>query len=109
MVCGASRNNFAQALLYVSEDMFHWDFYSVLAESRGEWGYMWECPDFFRLGDKYVLLVSPMGAGERTCVYMVGDFSYETGKLCMTSAERQTGDLTIMLLSHFWTEKAGGS
>ena len=80
MVCGASRNNFAQALLYVSEDMFHWDFYSVLAESRGEWGYMWECPDFFRLGDKYVLLVSPMGAGERTCVYMVGDFSYETGK-----------------------------
>lgn len=80
MICGASRNNFAQALLYVSEDMLHWEFFSVLAESRGEWGYMWECPDFFQLGDKYVLLVSPMGAGERTCVYMVGDFSYETGK-----------------------------
>lgn len=80
MVCGASKNNYAQALLYVSEDMFHWDFFSVLAESRGEWGYMWECPDFFPLGDKYVLLVSPMGAGERTCVYMVGDFNYKTGK-----------------------------
>lgn len=80
MICGASKKNLAQALLYVSEDMFHWDFFSVLAQSRGEWGYMWECPDFFPLGDKYVLLVSPMGAGERTCVYMVGDFSYETGK-----------------------------
>lgn len=80
MICGASKNNLAQALLYVSEDMLHWEFFSVLAQSRGEWGYMWECPDFFPLGDKYVLLVSPMGAGERTCVYMVGDFSYETGK-----------------------------
>ena len=80
MICGASKNNLAQVLLYMSEDMLHWKFLSVLAESRGEWGYMWECPDFFPLGDKYVLLVSPMGAGERTCVYMVGDFSYETGK-----------------------------
>lgn len=80
MVCGASRDNKAQALLYRSEDMIHWTFFNVLAESRGEWGYMWECPDFYQIGDKYVLMVSPMGAGERTVVYMVGDFDYETGK-----------------------------
>ncbi len=80
MVCGASRNNKAQALLYRSEDMIHWTFFNVLAESRGEWGYMWECPDFYPIGDKYVLMVSPMGAGERTVVYMIGDFDYETGK-----------------------------
>lgn len=80
MVCGASRNNMAQALLYRSKDMLHWEFFNVLAESRGEWGYMWECPDFYPLGDKYVLMFSPMGAGERTVVYLVGDFDYETGK-----------------------------
>lgn len=80
MVCGASRSGKAQALLYRSEDMLHWTFFNVLAESRGEWGYMWECPDFYPMGDKYVLMVSPMGAGERTVVYMVGDFDYETGK-----------------------------
>lgn len=80
MVCGASRAGKAQALLYCSEDMLHWTFFNVLAESRGEWGYMWECPDFYPMGDKYVLMVSPMGAGERTVVYMVGDFDYETGK-----------------------------
>ena len=80
MVCGASRDNKAQALLYRSDDMLHWTFFNVLAESRGEWGYMWECPDFYQIGDKYVLMVSPMGAGERTVVYMVGDFDYETGK-----------------------------
>ncbi len=41
---------------------------------------MWECPDFYPLGDQYVLTVSPMGAGEHTSIYFVGDFDYETGK-----------------------------
>ena len=80
MVCGGNRGGMAQALLYKSEDMFHWEFFNVLAESRGEWGYMWECPDFYPVGDKYVLMFSPMGAGERTSVYLVGDFDYKTGK-----------------------------
>ena len=59
MVCGASRDNKGQALLYRSKDMIHWTYFNVLAESRGEWGYMWECPDFFPLGDKHVLICSP--------------------------------------------------
>lgn len=80
MICGGSKEGMARALLYKSEDMFHWEFFNVLAESRGEWGYMWECPDFYPVGDKYVLMFSPMGAGQRTSVYLVGDFDYETGK-----------------------------
>nr|WP_106789234.1 glycoside hydrolase family 32 protein [Massilistercora timonensis] len=80
MVCGASCNNRAQALLYRSEDMLHWTYVNVLAESRGEWGYMWECPDFYPLEDKYVLMCSPMGAGDRKAVYFVGDFDYDTGR-----------------------------
>lgn len=82
MVCGASRENKGQALLYRSKDMIHWTYFNVLAESRGEWGYMWECPDFYPMGDKYVLTFSPMGAGEHTSVYLVGDFDYLTGKFC---------------------------
>ncbi len=80
MVCGASRNRHGMALLYKSKDMLHWDFVNVLAESRGEWGMMWECPDLFPLGDKYVLTFSPMGSGDHTSVYMVGDFDEKTGK-----------------------------
>lgn len=80
MVCGASFEGKAQALLYCSEDIFHWSFLSVLAESRGEGGWMWECPDFFPLGDQYVLTYSPMGVGNHTSVYQVGDFDYKTGK-----------------------------
>ena len=68
MVCGASRNRHGMALLYKSKDMLHWDFVNVLAESRGEWGMMWECPDLFPLGDKYVLTFSPMGSGDHTSV-----------------------------------------
>lgn len=80
MVCGAQRDGNAQALLYRSQDLFEWDFFNVLYESRGEWGTMWECPDFFRLGDRWVFMCSPVGAGKRKVVYFVGDFDYETGK-----------------------------
>ncbi|MDD3338292.1 MAG: glycoside hydrolase family 32 protein [Lachnospiraceae bacterium] len=80
LVCGAKKDNLAHALLYRSADLLHWEFVNVLAESRGELGYMWECPDFYPLGDKYVLMFSPMGLHERTTVYLVGDMNYETGK-----------------------------
>ena len=80
MVMGASRNNRGLALIFESEDLYHWEYLNILAESRGEWGFMWECPDFYSLGDKYVLTFSPMGSGDHTSVYLVGDFDYETGR-----------------------------
>jgi len=92
MVCGASRDNRGQALLYRSEDLLHWTFFNVLAESRGEWGFMWECPDFYSMGDKYVLTFSPMGSGEHTAVYLTGDFDYKTGRFyCHESSEIDWG------------------
>ncbi len=87
MVCGASRDGRGQALLYRSEDLLHWEFVNVLAESRGEWGFMWECPDFYPVGDQYVLTISPMGSGDHTSVYFVGDFDYQTGKFVWHTAD----------------------
>ena len=46
-------------LLYESEDAIHWQFVSVLAAGHNQYGRMWECPDFFPLDGKHVLLVSP--------------------------------------------------
>ena len=60
LVCGAQRDGRAQALLYRSKDLLHWEFFNVLFESRGEWGFMWECPDFFPLDGKQVLMLGPM-------------------------------------------------
>ena len=45
-------------LLYDSRDALHWDCRGILAASHGQYGKMWECPDFFRLAGKDVLLVS---------------------------------------------------
>ncbi len=50
------------ALLYTSPDLLHWEYQHPLCiGDKDQTGPMWECPDFFPLGDKYVLLVSPIG------------------------------------------------
>ena len=45
-------------LLYNSEDAQHWRYIGVLAAGHGHYGTMWECPDFFSLDQKAVLLHS---------------------------------------------------
>lgn len=79
LICGGKKNGRAHALLYCSEDLLHWDFVNVMFESRGEYGTMFECPDFYSLGGKDVIMFSPMGLGERTSVYLVGELDYKTG------------------------------
>ncbi len=80
LICGAKKGDFAQALIYRSDDIRHWEYLNVMAESKGEFGYMWECPDFYPLGDKYVLMFSPMGVKNRTSIYLVGSMNFQTGK-----------------------------
>ena len=46
-------------LVYESSDGLNWRFLSVLASCHNQYGKMWECPDFFPLDGKHVLLVSP--------------------------------------------------
>ena len=46
-------------LIYESKDALHWSYKTLLDQSYDEYGKMWECPDFFRLDGKDVLLVSP--------------------------------------------------
>jgi len=57
-------------LLYSSPDLRHWTYLHPLVEGSPsgksavnpvDSGDMWECPDFFPLGGKHVLLVSTMG------------------------------------------------
>ena len=80
MVVGSGKDGEGKALLYKSANLREWDYVGVLAESDGRIGTMWECPDFFPLGDRYVLMFSPMGMGHHKTIYLVGDMDYETGK-----------------------------
>lgn len=47
-------------VLFQSDNGFDWEYACTLAESTHSLGGMWECPDFFELDGKHVLLVSPM-------------------------------------------------
>jgi beta-fructofuranosidase len=72
--CGVASGQFkkgGRVLLYESKDLRDWKYLHPLAE--GQWsgrehtdpvgsGEMWECPDFFPLGKKWVLLYSTAGS-----------------------------------------------
>ncbi|MGE4799145.1 glycoside hydrolase family 32 protein [Yersinia hibernica] len=62
MVVGArdSRDH-GQVLLYRGISLHEWQFMQVLARADDDMGYMWECPDFFPLGDERILMFSPQG------------------------------------------------
>jgi beta-fructofuranosidase len=64
------RGKGGAVLLYESRDLRRWTFRHLLIEGAGtgqpatnpvDSGEMWECPDFFPLGDRHVLLFATMG------------------------------------------------
>ena len=61
------------ALLYTGKDGVHFTYHSVLAAADGGEDHSWECPNFFRIGDKHMLLFSPY----RQPYYMVGTLTEE--------------------------------
>lgn len=62
MVFGAcSTQGRGQVWLYTSTNMEDWEFDSILFEDPDPKAYMLECPDFFQLGDRWVLVYCPMG------------------------------------------------
>lgn len=54
-----SADGSGQIALYSSQDLRSWRFVSILDRCNNEYGKMWECPDFFPLDGKQVLIVSP--------------------------------------------------
>lgn len=69
--------------LYRSDDLMNWDFEQVLYQSKNEHCTMIECPDFFELDGKWVLIGCPMGIKPvgyqyrniNQCCYLVGEWS----------------------------------
>ncbi len=70
-----------EVLLYKSPDLKRWTFVKIFAE--GKWtgsdekdtvdtGEMWECPDFFPLGSKHVLIHSTGTVNGRKTLWQVG-------------------------------------
>jgi len=62
MIAGAQKcSQLGTALLYQSSDLMQWDYRGELAVPWKTKAFMWECPDYFELGDNGILMLSPQG------------------------------------------------
>lgn len=86
MIGSRPADGSGQILLYSSKDGFDWKYEKVLAANGNRYGKMWECPDFFTLDGKGVLLTSPQDmlpegteffSGNGT-LCIIGDWNAET-------------------------------
>jgi len=81
-----SEDKSGQIVLFQSENLKDWTFRTVLAKCEHRYGKMWECPDFFSLGDKHILVLSPQDMQAKGlefyngnhAIYFSGTFDYET-------------------------------
>lgn len=76
-----------QILLYTSEDAIHWKYKKVLASNGNRIGKMWECPDFFVLDGKGVLLTSPQDMENVGLKYRSGN-----GSICLIGTYDEATD-----------------
>lgn len=80
MVLGArTREDRGCVLFYASEDLAHWDY--VGTDAIEDFGYMWECPDYFSVDGHRYLSISPQGLPHTEIkhqnVYSSGYFRYD--------------------------------
>jgi beta-fructofuranosidase len=61
------------AFLYRSADLLHWEYlHPICVGDRRTTGDIWECPDLFPLGERHLLMVSPIPLWKT--LYFVGSF-----------------------------------
>ena len=87
MILGSSdRRKKGKLLIYKSDNLYDWIFFAETSKNE-QYGWMWECPDYFEVDGCGVLSLSPMGvmsdgkkeANQAVCVR--ADFDEETGKM----------------------------
>lgn len=85
MVLGSTVDKNGRLLFYKSSDLKTWQYLNY-CEKDG-FGWMWECPDFFEIDGKGVMIFSPMGffndgnGYDSVAVCMLSLFDENTGKM----------------------------
>ncbi|MBO5292824.1 MAG: glycoside hydrolase family 32 protein [Lachnospiraceae bacterium] len=98
VVGSRSQDGSGQIALFYSDDLKSWKLGNILDQSENKLGKMWECPDFFALGDKRVLVISPQEMeaeglefhNGNNAVFLLGD--YEKEKMQFTREKVQSAD-----------------
>lgn len=88
LTIAADLKGYGKLLLFQSTDTIRWNFVSVAlsGEAMGL-GTLWECPDYFKLGDQDVILLSTVSAdpidvrlhNKFSAVWVLGKFDLQTG------------------------------
>lgn len=81
MVVGTSHEGRGCVVLFTSDDLEHWEYRGIMAESDGTLGYMWECPNFCRVDGQDILIISPMGVPGHKNIALFGNFDCASGRM----------------------------
>ncbi len=73
MVVGAGKDNIGKILLFSSDDLLNWEYDGELISDL-MFGPCVECPDLFRIGNRYVLMFSSIKALPHKVNFSVGSF-----------------------------------
>lgn len=73
MVVSSGDENGGKVLLFTSADLLNWSYVGVLFQGDA-YAHCIECPDFFQLGGRYVLMFSKINEKERSTIFVIGNF-----------------------------------
>lgn len=88
ILVGSSREERGCVLLFESPDLRNWLYRGVFAASEGNLGSMWECPDFFFLDGRHVLIISPIGLGHTKTLALIGSLQRGGANFRVESVQR---------------------
>ena len=101
VVGNCTQEGDGRILLYSSPDGMQWKYEKILAANHNRFGRMWECPDFFMLDGKGVLITSPQDMFPQGFEYHNGNGtlcligSYDEGTDAFTEEQNQAVDYGI--------------
>lgn len=80
-------------ILFKSDDKVNWKFSHFI--EKANYGYMWECPDLFYVGDKQFLSVSPQGVEAQEYRFQnIYQSGYFTAKADLLADGKSLGEFT---------------
>ena len=87
VVGSRDKDGFGEALLYESPDCVNWQFVTIVDKSGGKFGKMWECPDYFELNGRRILMASPQE--------LTGDEGFYPGSISVFFIGSAGADLSL--------------